>query len=485
MSPPTASDVPLCVDLDGTLIRTDLLWECVVLLAKQRPWAVLALPLWFFRGRAFLKRQLAKRIQFNAASLPYNVEYVAWLETQRALGRRLILATASDESLATAIAEHLGLFEDVVGSDGSLNVKGANKAALLERRFTEGFDYAGDSAADRFVWKRARRAIAVHAASPLVRELARQGTLERAFPHVANGPAVWAKALRVHQWSKNLLIFVPLLTSHRIFETGTLLRSILIFLAFCCCASALYIVNDLLDLTADRVHPQKRHRPFASGQLPISAGLLAATVLIGAAIAIAAQLGWQAEAILLSYAAVSLSYSMRLKSYAPLDVFLLSGLYTVRILAGGIATHIWLSGWLLSFSVFLFLSLAFTKRLAELGLLRDMNQERSTGRGYYSADLDIVRTFAVSAGFLSSLVLAFYVNSDQVRVLYREPLYLWLLFPILLYWLTKLWLLASRGELKEDPVLYAIKAPVTYWAALISLFLLLTAKFDFLSSIAR
>jgi 4-hydroxybenzoate polyprenyltransferase len=296
---------------------------------------------------------------------------------------------------------------------------------------------------------------------------------------------VWVKALRVHQWSKNLLIFVPLLTSHRIFDSRALVGSILMFLAFCCCASALYIANDLLDLTADRLHPEKRRRPFASGQLPIAAGLLAIPVLIAISICINAHLGWRAEVILLSYAAVSLSYSMRLKSYAPLDVFLLSGLYTVRILAGGIATHIWLSGWLLSFSVFLFLSLAFTKRLAELGLLRELNQERSTGRGYYTADLDIVRTFAVSAGFLSSLVLAFYVNSDQVRVLYREPLYLWLLFPVLLYWLTKLWLLASRGELREDPVLYAIKAPATYWAALISLVLLLTAKFDFLASIGR
>ena len=471
-------DIPLCVDLDGTLIRTDLLWESVMLLVKQLPWTAFLLPIWLLRGRAHLKREVAKRVHLDAACLPYRTEALEWLESERAAGRRLVLTTAADQSLANAVAVHLGLFEEVIGSNGIVNLKGAKKLEAIEKRLGDHFDYAGDSRADQVIWNRARRAIAMDASPSLVRELERTGKLERTFERRSNPLRLWLRALRWHQWSKNLLIFVPVLTSHRILETATLLRSARMFLAFCACASALYVINDLLDLSTDRLHPQKRGRPFARGDLPIIGGLLVVPLLLAAALGIAIPLGVPDTLILIGYGVVSLSYSLRLKSQAPLDVFLLSGLYTIRILAGGTATHIWLSGWLLSFSVFLFLSLAFTKRLSELRLLRDLDRERSNGRGYLTADLDLVTTFAVSSGFIAALVLTFYVNSDQVRILYRQPLYLWMLFPVLLYWLTKLWMLAFRGQLAEDPVSYAIKAPSTYWAGLVSLLLILVAKFD-------
>ena len=479
------SDVPLCVDLDGTLVRTDLLWETLLLLIKQRPWAIFLLPIWLTHGRAYLKRQIASRVRFNVASLPYRREVLEWLRSEKAAGRRLVLATASDELLARAVAAHLGFFSEVIASTGSLNAKGANKLAVLEERYTEGFDYAGDSSADRPIWNRARRAIAMDAPAQIVNELRSNGKLERSFVSRSNPWKLWAKALRWHQWSKNALILLPVITSHRVLNPSALYHSGVMFLAFCCCASALYLVNDLLDLTSDRLHPEKCERPFASGQLPIAAGLLVAPVLLAASFAIASPLGRAAEAILLCYACISLSYSLWLKSRAPLDVFLLSGLYTIRILAGGVATGIWLSGWLLSFSVFLFLSLAFTKRLAELRLLRNLRQDQTNGRGYLAADFELVTAFAVSAGFISALVLTLYVNSDQVRLLYRQPLYLWLLFPLLLYWLCKLWMLAFRGDLHEDPVLYAIRAPSTYAVGFVSLVLLVIAKFDLPAKLLR
>jgi 4-hydroxybenzoate polyprenyltransferase len=294
--------------------------------------------------------------------------------------------------------------------------------------------------------------------------------------------ATWRAALRVYQWSKNLLVFVPVLTAHRIFEPSTLLRVGQMFLAVSCAASGMYILNDLLDIPADRRHLVKCRRPFASARLPIQHGLLAAPLLFALGVALAAPLGLAAIALLVLYALVSFAYSLRLKLYAPLDVFVLSGLYTLRIIMGGVATHIWLSGWLLSFSVFLFLSLAFGKRFAELVQLRIRNVERHEGRGYVTADAELLAMFGVCSGFISCLVLAFYIDSAQVRVLYRQPDYLWLLLPVLLFWLAKVWLAAWRGQLDEDPVLFAIRSPFTYGLGCLSLLLLILASLDPLTS---
>ncbi|HLG98164.1 MAG TPA: UbiA family prenyltransferase [Bryobacteraceae bacterium] len=485
MSPKVVEKVPLCVDLDGTLIRTDLLWESIALLLKQSPMALFLLPLWLVRGRAYLKRQLARRVKLNPTLLPYRGETIEWLKSERAAGRRLVLTTASDEHTAKSIAAHLGIFDEVIASDGARNLKGAAKLEVIEQRFATGFDYAGDSIADNVIWNHARKAIAVEAPHDVVQELARTGKLERTFASESNRWTVWRRALRLHQWSKNFLILVPVITSHRVLDATALFRSLQMFLGFGFCASALYLVNDLLDLASDRAHPEKCSRPLARGDVSIFAAFIAIPLLLAAGFGITASLGRFCEAVLFCYCCVSFCYSLWLKTRAPLDVFLLSGLYTVRILAGGVATHIWLTGWLLSFSVFLFMSLAFTKRLAELRLLRTMSRQESNGRGYLTADFELVTALAVSAGFISSLVLAFYVNSDQVRVLYREPLYLWLLFPVLLYWLTKLWLLAFRGELREDPVLYAIKSPSTYAAGFVSFLLLVVAKFDLPARLLR
>jgi 4-hydroxybenzoate polyprenyltransferase len=485
MSAAELKSIPLCVDLDGTLIRTDSLYESLLLLLKSRPWAILLLFPWLLRGRAYFKQRIAAGGRVQPSSLPYNPEFLQWLRSEKATGRTIVLATAADGAIAREVADHLGLFDEIVASDGVDNVKGARKLARLEERFGDEFEYAGNARADLPIWRRARKAIAVDAPRAVVAELASAGKLSHSFERPKGRWRAWREALRIHQWSKNLLVFVPVLTSHRILEPVTVKRASVMFLAFSFAASALYIVNDLMDLSADRQHPDKRRRPFASGDLGIEAGLLAAPLLMMLALAVAAPLGRAALLTLAVYGCASLSYSLWLKSRAPLDVFLLTGLYTLRILAGGVVTHIWISGWLLSLSVFLFLSLAFSKRVSELVRQRRRNVESTDGRGYRTSDLEQVNTFGVTSGFLSSLVLAFYISSDQVRALYRQPMYLWLLFPILLYWLSRLWMLAWNGELDEDPVLYAVKSPLTYWLGCISLLLLIIAKFDLLAPLER
>jgi 4-hydroxybenzoate polyprenyltransferase len=479
------SQRPLCVDMDGTLIRTDSLWESVLLLVKSRPWSALLLVYWVFGGRAHLKRKIAARVQVDPAHLPFNPEFLEWLKSERVAGRWLVLATAADESVAQTIAAHFGFFDEVIASNGSDNLKGFKKLARLRERFGDDFDYAGNSRADVPIWNQARLAIAVETPAIVTSRLERDGRLLRSFDRKVTYWKLWRRALRVHQWSKNILVFLPALTSHRILERPVIVRSSLMFLAFSCCASALYIVNDLLDLGSDREHSRKRLRPFASGDLPIVAGVAAVPVLLLVSFSVAGYLGRLSLLIVIAYACVSASYSLWLKRRAPLDVFLLSGLYTFRILAGGVANGIWLSGWLLSFSGFLFLSLAFNKRASELYRNQEQPDARIRGRGYLASDLPQVNTCGVVSGFISSLVLSFYISSEQVRTLYLQPVYLWLLFPVLLYWLTELWLLSWRGEVDEDPVVFALKSPSTYWLGLVAIILVLIAKFDPFSSFLR
>jgi 4-hydroxybenzoate polyprenyltransferase len=448
------------------------------LLIKLEPVAILLFIPWLFRGRAYLKQQIGLRVKLNPASLPFNREFLEWLKSERAAGRWMVLATAADQSIARTVAQHVGLFDEVIASGGTDNLKGAKKLARLQERFGADFDYAGNSRADVPIWNSARRAISVESPAPVVNRLARDGKLVQSFQRRSRRVNVWRRTLRLHQWSKNVLVFLPAISANRILEPSVIQRTGFMFLAFSFCASALYIVNDLLDLASDRLHPRKCLRPFASGDLPIAAGVIAAPLLLLGGFCLAAVLGRLAVLLLLAYACVSLSYSIWLKKRAPLDVFLLSGLYTFRVVAGGVANHIWLSGWLLSFCGFLFLSLAFNKRYSELYKTQDREGARIDGRGYVTADIQQVNILGVTCGMIASLVLSFYISSEQVRVLYLQPMYLWFLLPLLLYWLTKLWIISGRGEMNEDPVVFALKSRSTYWLGLIALSLVLTAKFD-------
>ncbi|HYC37460.1 MAG TPA: UbiA family prenyltransferase [Usitatibacter sp.] len=462
------SQPPLVVDLDGTLIKTDMLLESLVAVLQRLPWLAFCLPFWLLRGRAGLKRELAARARWSPERIPYRAEVLDWVRAERRNGRRVVLATASDEQLARRIAEHLGGFDDVVASDGRDNLKGAAKRrALVERYGERGFDYVGNERADLEVWASARRAIVVgHGA--LVDAAARSALEARELRIASARPGLLWSALRAYQWPKNLLVFVPLITAHRVGNATAVAASMLAFAAFCLVASAIYVVNDLTDLEADRLHATKRERPFASGDLSIAWGLLLAPALLAASFAIALRLGPAFVSILAVYATVGLAYSLFLKRIAVLDIFVLAALYTFRIQGGAFAIDVPVSHWLFAFSIFLFLSLALAKRHGELKSLAG-RCEVVPGRGYRPEDAGGVGTLGTVAGYLAVVVLSFYVTSVEVAALYRQPEVLWAVVVVFLFWITRLWLLSHRGTLGEDPLAFALRDPASYAVAGVSL----------------
>jgi 4-hydroxybenzoate polyprenyltransferase/phosphoserine phosphatase len=456
------ADVPLVVDLDGTLLRTDLLHESTLTLLRSNPLSVLSLPRWLAGGKARLKREIAQRVSLDFSAMPYREELVEWLRSERARGRRLVLATASDEKLAQGVAAHLPLFDEVLASNGESNNASHRKAAALVERYGErGFDYVGNSNADLAVWEHARRAVLVSAPPKIRRAAAQRVQVDREFGAAPAGIKAWVKALRLHQWMKNLLLFLPLLGSHQIFDAGLLLTVLIAFIAFGLCASSVYVVNDLMDLESDRHHPRKRLRPFAAGVLSPLTGIAVAGVLLVSSFAIAA---WVAPAFLAwlgVYFVITVAYTFGLKRKEIVDALSLAGLYTLRIIAGGAAVGLSASFWLLAFSLFLFLSLAFVKRYSELQLMLTQGRDDAKGRGYRTSDLSVIEMMGVVSGFAAVMVLALYINSESVLLLYQHPELVWLTVPIFLYWITRIWLKTHRGLMHDDPVLFAIKDRVS------------------------
>jgi 4-hydroxybenzoate polyprenyltransferase len=448
-------EIPICVDLDGTLIRSDLLIESALNLLRRNPLNAFRMVAWLLRGKANLKRKIAQRAEIDVAHLPYEQRLVDWLRSDQA-HRRQILCTASDQKLADAVAAHVGGFETVFASDGLRNLAGTHKAqALCDQYGSGGFDYAGNAAPDLQVWKHARHAVVVNASARVVRATQDRFTVERVFEREGGGLRTWIRALRLHQWLKNLLVFLPLAAAHLMLSREAAGRAVLAFLCFGLCASGVYVLNDLLDLDADRAHPRKRWRPFASGALSLHSGLVAAPLLIAAAFVLAAPLSWSFGLVLGAYFVLTMGYSLFLKRVPMLDTVVLAGLYTIRIVAGAAAIRIGLSFWLLAFSMFLFFSLALVKRYTELhSLLRDGKSR--VARGYTVEDLGLVQSLGAASGYLSVLVLALYINSTASEALYRHPQILWLLCPALLYWLSRTWLIAHRGTMHDDPVVFAL-----------------------------
>lgn len=450
--------------MDGTLLRTDLLWESLVRLLKTKPLQLLRVVGWCLRGRAFLKQQLA-RVAVNPSTLPYNEELLAYLRQQQKAGRRLILATASDVRMAEPVARHLGIFDEVLASDGHTNLRGANKLRVLIERFgTQGFDYAGNSSVDLAVWCGARQAIVVNASPRLARRASRVAALGPEFPAASSTLGAFFSSLRPHQWVKNAIILIPALAGHRLGDLPMMVRDLLAFGIFCCSASGAYMINDLMDLDGDRIHHRKRLRPFASGALPLPFGLVAGPGLLAAGLLAAFTLSLGFAAIVALYLALTMGYSWWIRRVVLLDVFVLAGLYTVRLVAGHTATGIEYSAWLLMFSMFIFLSLALVKRYVELSASQagGRNEPVGTGRGYSPDNLHVVTSLGTSSGYFATLVLALYVNSEQVLVLYKHPLLLLLVCPLLLYWISRVWLLAHRGEVHDNPVVFALKDRVSY-----------------------
>ncbi len=467
----------LAVDLDGTLCRSDTLVEALLTLVKRRPLALLSAPLWLVRGKAHFKAEVARRADLDVETLPFNSGLVSWLREEQAAGRRLVLATGADSRIADAVAAHLGIFDAVVASDGATNMTGRRKAEALTARFGD-FDYVGDGRVDVPVWEEAKAAMLSASLPDIERVLSRQIAFARVFrtetPR-ASRLKLWLKALRVHQWVKNALMFVPLVLAHQMFDAGKLGTLVAGFMAFNICASSVYLLNDLLDLAADRKHPRKRSRPFAAADLPLAQGLAAIPLLLAASFALAAATSLPFAAVLAGYYALTLAYSFDLKRRPLLDVFTLASLYTLRIIAGGVAASVVLSPWLLGFSVFIFLSLGVVKRVAEIGASRGQGTAVLNGRGYRIDDLPILEILGVAAGYASVVVLALYISAPASQVLYPHHQFLWLFAPLMLYWISRVWLITHRGEMHDDPIVFALKDPVSRAIAVIAAIVILLA----------
>lgn len=451
----------LVVDLDGTLLRSNMLYESFWSAFGQDWRSPFTSARALIGGRAALKRHLAERSDVDTATLPFDAEVIAYIERWRARGGRAVLVTASDQSFAGAVGAHLNLFDEVHGSSGSCNLKGAAKAAFLCDRYGEGrYAYMGDSTTDLPVWGKAALAVTVNANADLRRQAEQIAPETEHLATVQASVRPYLRAMRPHQWLKNLLVFLPMMAAHQL--TGvTFLQSLAAFVAFSLIASSVYVLNDLLDLDADRAHPRKCKRPFAAGQIMIENGTWMAGGLLVLGCVISALIGWPFLVVVLIYYVMTAAYSLHFKRQTVLDIFTLAGLYTIRVVAGGVATGIPLSVWLLAFSLFFFFSLAAVKRQVELVDMQKRGKLTANGRGYTVDDLPIISMIAIGAGYVSVLVMALYVNSPAVLELYDAPYLLWGICCVLLYWITATVLVAHRGQMQDDPVVYAVRDRVS------------------------
>jgi 4-hydroxybenzoate polyprenyltransferase len=447
---------PLCVDLDGTLIKSDSLFDAFCELVRRNPLSVWRVPLWVMGGRARVKIEIARRAPLDAARLPYNLPLLRYLQAQWREGRPLYLATGADAGLAERVAAHLGVFQGVLGTEGKINLTKSRKLARLKERFGA-FDYVGNSDADVVILAGSHEAMVANPTLGLRLALRmRHIPVARVFIDRRPVGRTLVKAIRLHQWAKNVLLFVPLLLSHKLTDSS-IVAAIAAFFCFCFMASANYLVNDMLDIESDRRHRSKRLRPFAAGDLSVAGGIAFSLALIFASIVLLPLLPRAFALWLGFYIVATLSYSLYLKRVAVVDVLLLSGLYTLRLLAGGAATGTEISPWLAGFSSFLFLSLAMVKRFSEIENLREMGGTATHGRGYLVADMEQIRSFGTSSAYAAVVVFMLYIARPDVTELYRHATRLWLIVPLLIYWLNRVWLLASRGELDDDPVVFAMR----------------------------
>jgi len=452
---------PLVVDLDGSLLKTDLLVETASQFIIRNPSQIPRMLSWLAQGKCTLKAKLAERANIDVTCLPYNEALLRWLREQKKFGRTLVLATASHRLLASRVAEHLQIFDQVLATDEDINLAGEHKREVLEHLFGRGkFDYVGNSGVDLSIWKSAQAAHIVSRSRRLISRAQRAGNLDQIFDN--ERPSLIAaliKAMRLHQWVKNLLIFVPLFTAFHFVILQSSIHCLCAFIAFGLTASSVYLLNDLVDVSDDRLHASKKKRPFASGNLPLLVGWLAWPVLLALAVAFSLiVLPPRFSAALAVYFVLTLSYSLRLKRNMVIDVLILAGLYTMRIVAGTEAIAVPLSFWMLAFSMFMFLSLAFIKRYTELdAALKAQRNSPLRGRGYSPDDLAIVMNLGATSGYLAVLVLALYIQDSHTAILYHAPKLIWMACPILLYWISRIWFVAHRGKMHDDPIVFALK----------------------------
>ncbi|MDC1198817.1 UbiA family prenyltransferase [bacterium] len=482
-----SQDIALAVDLDGTLLRSDTLYDSFFDVLSRDLVGALSAVTALKDGKAALKAALADRAEIEPENLPYEPAVLALIEEARAAGRKTVLVSASDQRLVQAIADHLGVFDEAHGSDGARNLSGAAKADWLAERFGEkGFDYVGDGIVDLPVWARARRALTAGAPGRV------RAAVDKAHPdavHIAPqdaGAAAKAllRAMRPHQWVKNLLVFLPALAGHRLNE-DTIGPAIGAFVAFCLVASSVYLLNDLLDLKSDRAHSKKHARPLASGAARLAHGVVMAPALLAGGFGVALAMG-QGDfvLVLLVYWLITLAYSLYLKRQLVIDILTLAALYTIRVIGGGAATGLVLSPWLFALAIFLFLSLAAIKRQAELVNSIKQGKTDLNGRAYRADDLPIIAMFATSAGYMAVMVMALFVSGERVRkihqstiAVYNSPLILWLICPVLLYWISRVVMLTHRGRMNEDPVMFALRDPISLLCGFLMVAIVMAAKY--------
>jgi 4-hydroxybenzoate polyprenyltransferase len=468
---------PLCVDLDGTLVRADTLLEQVLVLLLSAPWRVFKLLRWVFSGKAHFKSQVGCYAALDPSLLPYDERVLGFLRQEKNRGRMIVLVTAADRRIAEVIANHLGLFNRVLASDGFTNLKGSAKAEVLKSEFGSNFTYMGNDYADLAVWAVADTAVVANAPRSLVERVRRINNVELVFPPASQQSSTLIKAVRPHQWSKNLLLFVPIITANAFFDTRAWLAAAIAFLAFCAMASSVYILNDLTDLAADRRHPRKRQRPLASGALSIPAAL----ALVIAMVACSAALSWSSGLfpLILIYAGISLLYTLKFKELLLVDVFTLAFLYSIRLFGGGHVTGYTISLWLLGFSTFLFLALAVMKRVSELISAHASGRHRLARRAYRAEDLVFLQVMGIASSFSATVLLALYVQSSEVTIRYQQPAILWAFVPLALFWQCRLWLSTTRGSMHDDPIVYAAQDWVSWLISAAVALVIIIAKYPF------
>jgi 4-hydroxybenzoate polyprenyltransferase len=458
--------VPLVVALEGCLVSTDLLIECLFLLAKDKPLEVLRLPWWLARGRAQFKQNLARKVSPDVHTLPYRRDLLAYLEAEKRAGRRLILATAMDEAVAHLVAREIGLFDAVLASDGTTDLAGEQMRKRLVAEFgMGGFDYAGHSRGDRAIWRAARRVILVWPSRQLRNAAAKASEIERVFGEDRPGPEVYRHALRVDHWVKNVLLFVPLLVAHRLYDGGLLAHALVAAIAFSLCASSVYLINDLMDLAHDRAHPHKKHRMLASGRLPVGRAVRLIPLLLCAAVALGATQSLGFLSVMGAYFLLMVAYSLRLRDFLVLDVLTLATGYALRVVAGAAATNLAAPAWLVLSCVLFFAGLALLKRYAELVTMRAFQGERARARAYRAVHDRWVAFIGCSSGYLAVLVLALHIGSEGQLGVRSTPV--WIVFLLLLYWITHIWRMAHLGRISNDPVAFALRDHVSLIVAVL------------------
>ena len=472
----------LFVDLDGTLIKSDLLFECLVPIIKNYFYALFLAPFWLLKGKAYLKDKFSDLVSINPEILPYNNNVLEYIRKEKENGSKIILATASNIKLAKSISDYLGIFDDVIASSKEENLKGKNKLNKIKlyienNNTNKEFSYIGDSEADVKIFNEANIPIVV--GNKNVFNKIKSKNDKTTFVDGENDFSLkkFFKMIRTYQWVKNFLIFLPLILAHKFLDVNLLLKALVAFFSFSFLASSVYIINDIMDVESDRIHPSKKNRPIASGAVKISSALKVAFILMPLSFIISIFLGKEFLFVLLTYFITTSCYSFYLKKIMLVDILILSLLYTVRMFAGGVALNIYLSPWLFMFSMFFFFSLACAKRYSELYAVRNNLQDEIKGRGYQAQDLEQIQIFGSSSGYIAILIFALYIQSDISMKLYKTPSFFWALCPIMLYWISRVWLLSHRGQMTQDPIIFALKDKVSYVVLILSIIIFGVAKY--------